>query len=271
VKLKPFKRAPLILALAVLACVCGLRLLNFDFFERLELMTYDQRTRAALHFPAPEATNLAFVSIEESSIAAVKNGSVGFHFGLYWPRSVYGRLVGELSDEGAKAVAFDLLFTDLRSDLTPVQMADASLIESDDYFAMQMRRAGNTILATAPETILPELFATNAAALGDISAVKDSDGIFRRIRALNTIRRWHPIFLKRRGFGTCTVRAGQNHFAANRDHKCFHRPDRRANEFCPRRFCRKQTATRPCARGQSLHRRTRLAHGHRPRGEGTRS
>jgi class 3 adenylate cyclase len=101
-----------------------------------------------------------------------------------------------LSDEGAKAVAFDLLFTDLRSDLPPVQMADASLIESDDYFAMQMRRAGNTILATAPETILPELFATNAAALGDISAVKDSDGIFRRIRALNTIRRWHPIFLK---------------------------------------------------------------------------
>jgi class 3 adenylate cyclase/CHASE2 domain-containing sensor protein len=210
VKLKPFKRAPLILALAVLACVCGLRLLNFDFFERLELMTYDQRTRAALHFPAPEATNLAFVSIEESSIAAVKNGSVGFHFGLYWPRSVYGRLVGELSDEGAKAVAFDLLFNDLRSDLPPVQMADGNLIESDDYFAMQMRRAGNTILATTPETILPGLFATNAAALGDISAMKDSDGIFRRIRAFNTIRHWHPAFLK-----------AENEYGADLEHARF--------------------------------------------------
>jgi class 3 adenylate cyclase/CHASE2 domain-containing sensor protein len=201
-KLKPLKRAPVILALAVLVFICGLRLLNLDFFERLERMTYDERARAALHFPAPEATNLAFVSIEESSIAAVKNGyigfdknkKVGFQSGLYWPRSVYGRLAEELSDEGAKAVAFDLLFTDLRPDLPPVLMADGSLPESDDYFATQMRRAGNDILATSPQTILPDLFATNAAALGDISAAKDSDGIFRRVRAFNTIRHWHPLF-----------------------------------------------------------------------------
>jgi class 3 adenylate cyclase len=115
-----------------------------------------------------------------------------------------------LSDEGAKAVAFDLLFNDLRSDLPPVQMADGNLIESDDYFAMQMRRAGNTILATTPETILPGLFATNADALGDISAAKDSDGIFRRIRAFNTIRRWHPAFLK-----------AENEYGADLEHARF--------------------------------------------------
>ena len=135
-------------------------------------MTYDLRVRAAQKFPAPVATNLAFVSIEESSIAAVKSGRLGYRYGLYWPRQVYGRLVEELSAQGAKAVAFDVLFGELRPDHPPVQMADGSLMESDDFFALQMRRAGNVILAATPETVPPELFATNALALGDISIGK---------------------------------------------------------------------------------------------------
>ena len=195
-KFKPFKRAPVLLALAVLAFVCGLRLAQLDFFERLERMTYDLRAKTALHFPAPAATNLAFVSIEESSITAVKDGSVGFHFGLYWPREVYGRLAAELSEQGAKAAAFDILFNELRSDHPPVQMADGSLIENDDYFARQMRRAGNVILADTGDASLPALFATNALALGDVTTEKDSDGVLRRVRAFRDYRRWHPLFQK---------------------------------------------------------------------------
>jgi class 3 adenylate cyclase len=196
VKLKPFKRAPVLLALAVLALVCGLRLAGLDFFERLERMTYDLRARTALHFPAPAATNLAFVSIEESSITAVKDGSVGFHFGLYWPREVYGRLVAELSEQGAQAAALDIIFNELRSDHPPVQMADGTLIENDDYFARQMRLAGNVILADTGDASLPALFTTNALALGDVTTVKDSDGVLRRVRAFRDYRRWHPLFQK---------------------------------------------------------------------------
>ena len=195
-KLKPFKRAPVLLALAVLALVCGLRLAGLDFFERLERMTYDLRARTALHFPAPAATNLAFVSIEESSITAVKDGSVGFHFGLYWPREVYGRLVAELSEQGAQAAALDIIFNELRSDHPPVQMADGTLIENDDYFARQMRLAGNVILADTGDASLPALFTTNALALGDVTTVKDSDGVLRRVRAFRDYRRWHPLFQK---------------------------------------------------------------------------
>ena len=66
-------------------------------------------------------------------------------FGLYWPRQVYGRVVEELSAQGAKAIAFDVLFGELRPDHPPVQMADGSFMESDDFFAAQMRRAGNVI------------------------------------------------------------------------------------------------------------------------------
>jgi class 3 adenylate cyclase/CHASE2 domain-containing sensor protein len=194
VNFKPLKRTPAILAVVILGLVCGVRLMQFDFFERMERMTYDLRVRAAQKFPAPAATNLAFISVEESSLAAVKSGRLGYSYGLEWPRQVYGRLVEELSAQGAKAVAFDVLFGDLRRDHPPVQMADGSLTESDDFFAMQMRRAGNTILAITPETVLPELFATNALAPGDISSVKDSDGSFRRIQAFCIIRRWHPLF-----------------------------------------------------------------------------
>ena len=191
--MKPFKRAPVILTIFVLALICGARLLRLDFFERLERMTYDLRARAALYFPAPAATNLAFIPVGESSIIAVKSGKLGYRYGLYWPRQVYGRLVEELSTQGAKTIAFDVLFGELRRDHPPVQMADGGLIESDDFLALQMHRAGNVILAVEPGLVPPDLFMTNAFALGDISTEKDSDGVLRRVRAFRFVRRWHPL------------------------------------------------------------------------------
>jgi class 3 adenylate cyclase/CHASE2 domain-containing sensor protein len=197
VKFKPLKRTPVLLAVFVLVLVCCVRLLNPDFFDRLECITYDLRVRAAQHFPAPAATNLAFVSMEDSSIVAIKNGLLGKPgFGLYWPRQVYGRLVEELSAQGAKTVAFDVLFGELRPDHAPVEMADGSFIESDEFFALQMRLAGNVIIAVTPELRPPDLFATNALALGGISTDKDSDGTLRRVEAFQIYHRWHPLLKK---------------------------------------------------------------------------
>lgn len=201
-QLKPFKRAPLILALAVLIFVCGLRLLNLELFDRLENITYDLRARAALHFRASAATNIAFVFFNEAGIAAVKNGyldsdpakKIGFQFDLYWPRQVYGRLVDELSAQGAKTIAFDVLFNQLRVNDAPVAMADGSFIESDDYFALQMRRAKNVILCSSGDSLLPDLFVTNALALGDATTVKDFDGVLRRVKAFEIYRHWHRLF-----------------------------------------------------------------------------
>jgi class 3 adenylate cyclase/CHASE2 domain-containing sensor protein len=196
VKFKPLKRAPVILAILVLALVCGVRLLHLDFFERLERITYDLRVRTALHFPAPAATNLAFVSMEDSSIAAIGHGLLGRPYGLYWPRHVYGRLVEELSAQGAQTVAFDILFGELRPDHASVEMADGTFIESDDFFARQMQRASNVVIAITPELRPPDLFATNAIALGGISTDKDSDGTLRRVEAFHIYHRWHPLLKK---------------------------------------------------------------------------
>lgn len=109
-KLKPVKRVPALIAFGVIALVWIARCLQPDFFERLERMTYDMRMRESLHFSAPVATNLGFIYIDEKSVRAVWNGSLGYHFGLNWPRQVYGRLVEELARQGVKAVAFDVIF-----------------------------------------------------------------------------------------------------------------------------------------------------------------
>ena len=193
-KFKRPKLTPLAIALSVLALVCGVRALHLDFFERLERMTYDLRVRAAQQIPAPVATNLAFVAIEESSIKAVKSGRLGYSFGLLWPRQVYGRVVEELAAQHATVVGFDVLFGELRHDHPPVQMTTGGLEESDEFFAEQMHRAGDVVLAVTPELFPPQMFATNAHALGDITTEKDSDGILRRVRAFRDFRLWHPLF-----------------------------------------------------------------------------
>jgi class 3 adenylate cyclase len=73
-------------------------------------------------------------------------------------------------------------------------MADGTYLESDDFFALHLHRAGNVILPTTREKPTPLLFATNALALADISTYPDSDGILRRARAFQIFTNWHPVF-----------------------------------------------------------------------------
>jgi class 3 adenylate cyclase/CHASE2 domain-containing sensor protein len=195
VKLKSFKRAPALIACVVISLICFIRFLQPDPFERLERMTFDMRVRFASRFPALVSTDLGFVFINEESVKKVWDGSVGYHFGLLWPRQVYGALIDELTRQHARAIALDVVCGELRQDHAPVQMADGSLgPESDEYFAQQMRRAGNVIIAIAPEVTPPDLFLTNAAAPGDIFADKDSDGTLRQAAAFRNYRRWHQAF-----------------------------------------------------------------------------
>lgn len=188
VKLKRVKLVPCLVAFVVILLVGVASCLKSDFFERLERMTFDMRAREALHFSPTVATNLGFVYIDEESIRRVWNGSLGYRFGLYWPRQVYGRVVQELADQHAKTVAFDVIFGELRPDQPPVQMADGSLPESDEFFALQMKRASNVVIAITQEVTPPPLFLTNAAGAGDISTDKDTfDGILRRAKAFRTV------------------------------------------------------------------------------------
>jgi len=168
--------------------------LRFGFLEGLERTTYDMRARQALRYAPTVATNLGLVFIDDASIAFVRtNRSLGY--GLYWPRSVYGRLVEELAAQGARAIALDVIFDELRPDHPPVRMADGSYLESDDFLALQIRRANNVILAVPEDLTPPPLFLTNALALADITTRKDSfDGKLRRAQAFRVCRKWHFAF-----------------------------------------------------------------------------
>ncbi len=194
--MKPIQRTPALLAVAILVCVCVVRLLRLNFLEEVEDISYDLRARTALNFSAPIATNLAFVAIQDSSLKAVLSGKLGYRFGLNWPRQLYGRLVEELSAQNAKTVAFDIQFGELRPDHFPVPMAEGSPVESDDFFALKCRQADNVILAATPDLMPPELFATNVLAIGDITTEKDPDGVLRRVKAFRIYRQWHPLFQK---------------------------------------------------------------------------
>jgi class 3 adenylate cyclase/CHASE2 domain-containing sensor protein len=194
VKLKPAKSIPACIALAVILLVCLLRWQEVGFFQRLEDMTFDLRVREAIKHTPVVATNLGFVEINDASAVKVLDGSLGFKYGLFWPRQVYGRLVEELALQGAKAVAIDVIFAELRPYDPSVVMADGSDRESDQFFADQMHRAGNVILAATTNTPPPALFFDNALALGDI--VTEPSETLRRAKAFRVYRHWHRAFAK---------------------------------------------------------------------------
>jgi class 3 adenylate cyclase len=200
VKLKTGKLVPVLLCcgaagLMVLLQVLTSRDEHFGFAQRLEWMTFDWRVRHAAQQPSPFAPNLGLVFIDDETIDRVLGGGFGYEAGLYWPRHVYGRVVQELRDQGAEAIAFDVLFAGLRHDHPPAVLPDGTEEASDYYFARQLQEAGNVILAAVQHTVPPDLFRTNAWALGDITALRDHDGILRRARAFEDYLIWHPAIL----------------------------------------------------------------------------
>ncbi|HEX3719001.1 MAG TPA: adenylate/guanylate cyclase domain-containing protein [Verrucomicrobiae bacterium] len=184
-----FIAAPIILG------VCVLQYFQLGGFERLEWMTYDWRVRlASRHHGAflDDATNLGLVEISDDTIAAVNSGTLGFKYGLYWPKEVYARALHELSSQGAQAVAFDSLFAELRADHPPVKLPDGTFTSSDDYFARQIKESGNVILGADQDLLPARLFRRSAWHVGNISVRHDSDGVLRHARAYQEYRVWHP-------------------------------------------------------------------------------
>ena len=159
-------------------------------------MTYDWRVRLAHDYASHsvnDATNLGLVDISDNTIAAVNNGDFGYQFGLYWPRQVYGRALEELSKQGAKAVAFDVLFAEKRPDQPEVRLPDGSSMGSDDYFARQLTNAGHVILAAKDDVLPDPLFRTNAWRTASMAADKDFDGVLRRDQAVTEYKDWYWI------------------------------------------------------------------------------
>jgi class 3 adenylate cyclase/CHASE2 domain-containing sensor protein len=192
-----FLKSPIcLIAALVVFGVCLLEITGVPALKRLEWMTYDWRVRLAHNHASHssnDATNLGMVAISDNTIAQINSGHLGYKYGLYWPREVYARCLEELSRQGAKAVAFDVLFAERRTDQPQVQLPDRSTIPSDEYFARQLTDSGNAILAADKGLLPAPLFKTNAWRIGNISADKDLDNVVRRSQAFAEYKDWHWI------------------------------------------------------------------------------
>ncbi|MBI5773206.1 MAG: adenylate/guanylate cyclase domain-containing protein [Verrucomicrobia bacterium] len=207
-KLPPIKSVPATL-FAITLLLVGLFLAlprlfpAFNIFQRLEWMTYDWRVRLAYDRPGPVATNLGAVFITDESITSI-NEALGFNYP--WPRQLYGGLVNELAAQGAKGVGFDIFFIDKFPNYTEtrVRLPDGGALSSDEYFAQELKRAGNVVLGAPvenptgkPPQIIPpaEIFRTNALAIGHAGTDTDSDDGLRRARPYKSDptfgRVWH--------------------------------------------------------------------------------
>ncbi len=199
---------------------------RLDVFDRLECMTYDARVRmAAASGSSAIATNLATLFIDDDAIELVNEGVYGgymapawddqniegLNFSAPWPRFMYGQLIREMSAQGAKAVGFDILFSELdlkspdtdviltRTNIVPAPNAasitvtniEPYLLSSDEFFAHEMAQYGRAILATEGGLLPQELFAKQAAAVGNIAAQNDY-GVLRRVRAFGEYKEWNP-------------------------------------------------------------------------------
>ena len=128
----------------------------------------------------------------------------------------------ELSAQGARAVAFDVLFDGRRVDHPTVPVALSqwpdypafnalihpgqtnityenngdviALAASDDFFAWQLHRSSNALLAVEKGVLPYSIFESQALGIGDIAADTDPDGVLRRARAFQEYRQWHPAF-----------------------------------------------------------------------------
>jgi CHASE2 domain-containing sensor protein len=150
------KHLPLLIATGVILIVCGLRIFQGEvpalrLFERMEWWTYDWRVQKAAEYPSATATNLAAVFIDDQSLKDV-NEALGYDWP--WPRQLYGKAVRELTAQGAKAIAFDILFSELRppNDETRVELPDGQKLGSDEFFAREIQSSKRVILATFGET-----------------------------------------------------------------------------------------------------------------------
>lgn len=122
--LKTGKKAGIIIALIVVLTLSVMHLTNVRFFEVLEEKTLDMRFQFRGTIPPGPETVIA--AIDEKSIKELGR--------FPWPRSVWGRVVDRLTEDGAKVIVFDVFFT------------EAENVASDDLFQDAIRRSGRVIL-----------------------------------------------------------------------------------------------------------------------------
>lgn len=158
--------AGLVTAAAVGLALCLVS--HFDLLHQIRLQSSDFFFKAADSSPAAgRSSPVVIVGIDDATLEKLGRLSS-------WPRSYHARLIDNLTRDGARVIAFDVLF--------------AEPAPGDEDLAAAMQRAGNVILASAGgggTAIRPlEQLESNARNTGNAGVVPDADGIVRRLPLL---------------------------------------------------------------------------------------
>ena len=167
---------------------------KYDPLQRVELITYDWRTRRAADQEIAVSPKLGFVMLDDLSIAELQEGGIlGVSMGPLWPRYVYGLVLRELRAQGAEGVAMDILLGDERPDHGNVPLDGLTNLTSDGFFAQQLKASGNVVLAAVDHFPPAFPFRQSASAVGDAYSPRDVDGTARRVNAFADYQFLHPM------------------------------------------------------------------------------
>lgn len=199
--------------LGALACLLILALYLGNILEFYELRTYDQLCCLNLSaFRPPQ--NIVVVAVDQGSLDAAQRE--GIHWP--WPRQMYAPIVQFCSRAGAKAVVFDILFTEpssygreddeilaqalreSRRVILPVFLSLENRIQTEGEKRIVMESAvpladeSNRGGLPYSSVVTPiETLAENSCALGNVAISPDDDGIYRRVPIVCSYRNlWLP-------------------------------------------------------------------------------
>jgi adenylate cyclase len=171
---RPLRRIRSAILLSLLPGLLGIGMTRWDKTVRLEKEQGLDRLFAIRGIVRPPQ-NVCVVAIDDTSYGVIERDPT-----MAWPRGLHAELIKTLKHEGAKAVAFDVLFLEPGAD--PEQ--DAALVQA-------AKDAGNVVLGASMEVTqdpqfnevqLQEPFdalKSAAARVADVNLPTDDDGVIR--------------------------------------------------------------------------------------------
>ncbi len=130
-------------ALGVMLALLTALAQQLGWLEPLEYWLYDQRARLCQFYAPPPTDALVHLDIDDSSIAAIARWP--------WDRQVLAEITTEVQRAGAKALAYDVLFSEpqrQRFEVLPDGSAGLA-IPDDALFAAALRQYPATLLSTS--------------------------------------------------------------------------------------------------------------------------
>ncbi len=147
----------------------------FHVFERFELVTYDYRV--AMRGARQTDSRIAVIEITDRGMAKIGRWP--------WSRSWHATLIKALEDLGARAVVFDVLFTELSTPAEDAALSQAIRESKRVYLAEVVEEGDKKTPSKLLESLEP--FSGPAKGGGHINIQPDADGVMRRIELIRKV------------------------------------------------------------------------------------